>query len=246
MTSPDDAPTQKVDAPASPAGPPGDGDRRKPRIELAAAVIGLVGAMVGGGGTIIEAVSGYFDKSKHLPRLAAKPAAELERVLEQRRGGGRACADSPAVEDPGVTLRAGDCLRLKLKPERDGWLYVVNEAPNSARGRPIFAFLWPPPGSDAARGRTAAKHTQQVPEDAWWRVDDEGGYERVWIVWATQPVPQLKRGHLAAHREHGEVPSDDAWAVQAFFEKAVVVEADGDMLRSRSEPLVHLLTIRNR
>jgi hypothetical protein len=246
MASPDDAPTPNVAPPAAPADPSGDGDRRKPRIELVAAVISLAAAVVGGGGALMEAASGYFDFSKHLPWSAARPVAELERALEQRRGVGRACADSPAVANPGVALQAGDCLRLTLKSERDGWLYVVNESPDSAHGRPIFNFLWPPPGAGAARGRTDARHAQQVPEGSWWRVDEESGYERVWIVWAAQPLAQLERGRRAAHHQHGEVPEAAVWPMQAFFEKAVVVEADGNRLRSDREPLVHLLTLRHR
>ena len=77
-------------------------------------------------------------------------------------------------------------IRLHISSPRAGLLYLVNEAPDGDSSSSPYNLL-------------AATHVDsgqeiQVPEQSWFQFDNEQGTEKVWMVWASQRVPELEAG----------------------------------------------------
>jgi hypothetical protein len=133
-----------------------------------------------------------------------------------------------------IVFSAGDTLRLKVKSERPGYLYLFNEGPSPQGGEvPLFIFLHP----DPKLGEGLLSHEQIVtlPDDAnsGFVMDTVPGTERLWLCWATYKVPELEklRAYLADAQAQGEVKAPaDAAALQAFLKEN----------QSKAKPVVEL------
>jgi tRNA A-37 threonylcarbamoyl transferase component Bud32 len=100
-----------------------------------------------------------------------------------------------------------DRIRLEFSSPQAGHLYIVNEGPEPRGGAPSYNVLFP---TAAAAGVPSAlvpaAATVRVPDKTWFQFDEERGTERLWVIWAKDPVPPLEavKG-LANPRDRGVV-----------------------------------------
>ena len=82
-------------------------------------------------------------------------------------------------------------IRLTVTSPESGYLYLLNEGPESADQDSKYNVLFP---SETANGGSALlRENQQVqiPQQSWLQFDDQQGTEKIWVVWAARSVPEL-------------------------------------------------------
>lgn len=138
-------------------------------------------------------------------------------------------------------------VRLHLKSEQAGYLYILNEDLASAGDAPAYTILFPSPTANGGLSRVDANRQLQIPEQSWFRFDEGRGTEKVWLVWSAESVPALEASKgFANPRDRGVVKSPELnAAVRAFLDarsnpppvaergagqKEVVVSVSGDIL----------------
>ena len=100
-----------------------------------------------------------------------------------------------------------DRIRLEFSSPEAGHLYIVNEGPEPRGGAPSYNVLFPTAAAGgAASALVPAAATVRVPDKTWFQFDEERGTERLWVIWAKDPVPPLEavKG-LANPRDRGVV-----------------------------------------
>jgi hypothetical protein len=154
-----------------------------------------------------------------------------------------------------VIFHAGDKVRLRFVSPQAGYLYVLNEGPESAPGRPDYNILFPTPTVNRGSPALAASQSILVPGEGWFQFDEQTGAERIWLVWSAQKVPELESvrgfanpadggslkdpGKAAAVRQLLQVPAGDAVRSSPAGEGEIV-------LRARRSTLVHRLELSHR
>jgi len=91
--------------------------------------------------------------------------------------------------DPDTTFRTGDAIRLHVESNTSGYLYVVNQG---ASGQ--WQLLFPRP--DVSNGSNHVDPHAQITvpsEKAVWRFDEHPGTEKLFVVLARQPEPDLDK-----------------------------------------------------
>jgi serine/threonine protein kinase len=79
--------------------------------------------------------------------------------------------------------------RLHASSPEPGYLYVINEGPDQGN-RTTYHVLFPDPAVNNGSAEVAAATTTNSP---WYRLDENRGTERLWLVSAAKPVPQLEQ-----------------------------------------------------
>ena len=93
----------------------------------------------------------------------------------------------PAASNTG--FRGGEKFRLVLEAPQAGHLYLLSDGPG-ANGAPSLFVLHPrTPGVTPANQATVT---------GWFVFDQNPGTERLWLVWAAVPVPELEKAVRAA------------------------------------------------
>jgi hypothetical protein len=83
-------------------------------------------------------------------------------------------------------------IRLNMSSPQPGFLYILNEGPHQ-QGQPAdFVVLFPSPTSNNGSALITENQQIQIPEKSWIKFDKEKGTERVWLVFATNAVPELE------------------------------------------------------
>jgi hypothetical protein len=104
-----------------------------------------------------------------------------------------------------VAVREGDRLRLLVDAPGPGDLYVFVESAS----RDTLAVLFPSPTANA--GSSAIRQsTLHIPQTSWLRVGPERGTQRLWLVWAREPVPALAKVGRWVNADDGGVVGDAA------------------------------------
>ncbi|MGE0129515.1 MAG: protein kinase [Blastocatellales bacterium] len=94
-----------------------------------------------------------------------------------------------------IIFSPGDELCLIFNSPQDGYLYIVNEGPNTVNGLPQYNFLFPAPELIAANAPSLQANQQlYIPSEQppWFLVDQEQGTEKHWLVWSERPVAELE------------------------------------------------------
>jgi hypothetical protein len=78
--------------------------------------------------------------------------------------------------------------RLNLSSPQDGYLYLLNEGPDSANTS-TYHVLFPESKTNGGSPQVTAN---QVMQTDWMRFDDNQGTEKFWLVWSTSPVKELE------------------------------------------------------
>jgi len=77
--------------------------------------------------------------------------------------------------------------RLNLRPTKSGALYLLNVGPGKT-GASEYNILFPLPQNGQMDARLSADQTMQ---SNWYRFVEHTGEEKLWIIWSTEPIPEL-------------------------------------------------------
>lgn len=91
-----------------------------------------------------------------------------------------------------VIFSAGDQVWMTFSSPNDGNLYIVNEGPASIQGLPHYVLLFPKPNLNNGNSLVKANQELQLPGEKPWQMDQQEGTEKVWIIWAKNPVSSLE------------------------------------------------------
>jgi serine/threonine protein kinase len=103
--------------------------------------------------------------------------------------------DGKPYEDPftlagEINFEATYQIRVNVRSAQPGYLYVVNEGPNSAE--PEFVLLFPSSTANKGSPLLTAEQLVQIPERSWLKFDTEQGIEKLWLVFSEDPVRELE------------------------------------------------------
>jgi serine/threonine protein kinase len=106
-------------------------------------------------------------------------------------------------------------IRINVRSPQAGHLYIVNEGPTA---EPEYVVLFPSSTTNNGSAYLAGEQLIQIPEESWIRFDAEQGVEKVWFVFAADPVPELEAVKRFANPVHkGLIGEDSIRAVQQFL-----------------------------
>lgn len=121
-----------------------------------------------------------------------------------------------------ILFEEDDRLRLGVMSPEPGYLYIVNEGPLSAGGRPDYNLLFPTPSANNGAALLTPGQPVTIPEEGRkpFRLDAQQGTEKLWLVYSAQSVAELEavKGVVNAPRHPGEISDPgQAAAVQQFL-----------------------------
>ncbi len=144
-------------------------------------------------------------------------------------------------------------LRLNVASSQSGYLYLLNEGPELDGGTPSYVVMFPTAATDQLSARLEGNEQVQIPEQSWFRFDEQAGTEKIWLVWADHAVDQLEAvKHFANPRDKGLVADAGLRAGIDEFLKSnssskPLVERDDDnaetALRANGDLLVHVIKL---
>jgi serine/threonine protein kinase len=214
-----------------------------------AIAVGVIGVLVLG-------IAFFALKNRSLP--ADKPAAIValpERALTYSVTVQKMQNDQPLGEPYDAAgnelFGNGWKFRFNVQPAQNGALYLLNEGPGPD-SKTEYNVLFPTPQNNAGVSKLGAN---QRIEAGWYYFVAQPGVEKLWLIWATQPVSDLDAIFSDAAR-HGGVITGDAQIgkMQSFLkqhespapevnsdqkQKRTVVKGTGDILITPIE-LSHL------
>jgi hypothetical protein len=108
---------------------------------------------------------------------------------------------------------------LGVSGPQPGYLYIVNEGPQSAPGRPDYNLLFPLPTTNGGASLLQPGREVKIPEGDSFRFDDQEGAERIWLIYSARPVPELDAVSDVVNKTRNVEISDlaQARAVQDFI-----------------------------
>jgi hypothetical protein len=141
--------------------------------------------------------------------------------------------------------------RFNIEPSQSGSLYLINEDSDSRNGIK-YNVLFPTLENNGGVAQLAAK---QRMEAGWYYFVDQPGVEKLWLVWAEQPIPDLETTLKEAIKRDGEIrEASEVAKVQSYLklyesqkpkvvsdqsQKRTVISGSGDKLVALVE-LSHL------
>lgn len=104
-------------------------------------------------------------------------------------------------------------VRLHLISAREGYLYIINEAPETVNGLPEYVTLFPSPTANEGAARLAANQQIAIPErgDGFF-FDQDQGTEKLWLIWSVKSLPELEGLKSLANPKDRGLVSDPAQA----------------------------------
>jgi hypothetical protein len=83
-------------------------------------------------------------------------------------------------------------VRLNFQAPQAGHLYLLNEGPAESGHPPAFVVLFPSSTTNQGNSRLEAERQLQIPEQSWLAFDAEQGTEKIWVVYSSDPIPELE------------------------------------------------------
>jgi serine/threonine protein kinase len=177
---------------------------REPR--LARAVIGALIVVVIG----IVGVKMWLPSAP--PRSDVPPPGAVSRALNywvtvQKYRDGKAYRDPFKL--PGeILFEKDDQVRLHVGSPQDGHLYILNEGPPINGEAPPLNVLFPSPTANNGLSVVSSGETIDIPKQSWFRLDQEEGTEKLWLVWSVQAIPDLEATkQFANEKDRGVINS---------------------------------------
>lgn len=119
-----------------------------------------------------------------------------------------------------MAFPSGYGIKLKFQPSENGFLYLINEGPETSGVR-TWSWLFPYPKVRGGSAEVALGQTVVSPdgEKDYFAFDEKAGAETVFVVWSAKQVPQLEK-FRASMFENTEVKfsADQARELSAFLE----------------------------
>ncbi len=81
-------------------------------------------------------------------------------------------------------------IRLHITSPMPGYLYMLNEGPQSTNEKPDLNTLFP--GLDGSPRLAPEQEIQIPPSPGYFVFDKQKGAEKVWMIFATDPIPELE------------------------------------------------------
>ncbi|MGE0104858.1 MAG: serine/threonine protein kinase [Blastocatellales bacterium] len=142
-------------------------------------------------------------------------------------------------------------VRLTFSGDETGYLYLINEGPEPVNGLPAYVVLYPKPTVNQGSAELTAGQEMSTPE---FLFDAEQGTEKLWLVWAKEPVPELEAvKDVVNPKDLGAITSPARIRpVEKFLqgsysvEKTSVIKDDNKKqttVKAPSATLVHLLKL---
>jgi len=112
----------------------------------------------------------------------------------------------------GEVLKSGSRFRLQIRPSETGYVYLIGEDRETGG----YAVLFPLPSINAASARVRGGEPLAT---GWYRFSAQPGKERLWLVWASSPAPELENLRKYLDVEHkGEVSEEsDRAAIRSLI-----------------------------
>ncbi|HEY3026719.1 MAG TPA: protein kinase [Pyrinomonadaceae bacterium] len=215
--------------------PPEVRSYRKP-LAIAAGVI--IVAIIVGGYAWRSSKSGGAAPAATGPGVS-EPAALPERSLAysltvQKMAAGKPVGDS--IESTGQEIYGnGWKFRFNVEPAQTGALYLLNEGPGPD-GTTVYNILFPTPKNNAGVARISGN---QKVQSGWNYFVDHNGIEKLWIIWATEPIADLDAIFSDAARTEGRIAAvaQIDW-LKGFLKKNGLSPAEVKSDKSRKVTLV--------
>lgn len=138
---------------------------------------------------------------------------------------------------------------MNIESPQAGYLYVINEGPLPRDGLPSYNVLFPLKGSAAV----AANQKIESPprQGRGYFFDAEAGTEKMWMIWAEKPVPELEAVKGVANPQDKGVITNPAQAkaLQDFFNRHTSskpeIEKDKQrtIIKAKGDVLVNLIEL---
>ena len=166
--------------------------------------------------------------------------------------------DGRPFEDPiqltrEVLFEADYRIFLHLTSPQDGYLYIINEGPYPIDGLPSYNVLFPNTLMNNGEPFLPAGAGFQIPESGGFAFDQEKGREKLWLIWATEAVPELEAvKDLANPTDQGVIrDAGEKQAIQRFLARhssseVAVEELEREkqtLVSTRESVLVHLVPL---
>jgi hypothetical protein len=144
-------------------------------------------------------------------------------------------------------------VRLNFHSPQDGHLYILNERPK-AEGDASFNVLFPSPTANGGSSHITPAQTVRIPEQSWFKFDEEEGTETVWLVWSAGEQPELETlKRFANPTDRGAIPEAELSAVRDFLrahatpppEVSKDEERHETIVRARGGVLAHALKLQH-
>lgn len=142
-------------------------------------------------------------------------------------------------------------LKFRFRSGQHGFLYLVNEGPETAKGR-TWHWLFPYPAFNNGRADIAAGETVTVPAQPsqYYELDEKSGRENLILAWSDRPIPELDdiRRQVFASSPDGTLTRQQAGLADTFFQRqntevAAVNSDNGTTLRSRDPYLIKSIVL---
>lgn len=143
-------------------------------------------------------------------------------------------------------------IRLNFDAPEPGRLYVINEGPAPGDGPGDLVLLYPSTASRGGSPELPAGTRVRIPETSWFAFDAAQGTERVWLVWSSEPVPELDALGPANPAALGAITKPEQLAaVRAFLTRHAADRPEitrdetqrRTVIRDDGPVLVHLLRL---
>ncbi|HVF56602.1 MAG TPA: protein kinase [Pyrinomonadaceae bacterium] len=144
-------------------------------------------------------------------------------------------------------------VRLGIVAPQPGYLYIVNEGPETAGGLPDYNVLFPTPTANDGSAFLKANQTIRIPERVPFKFDAQKGVEKLWLIYSAQSIAELEAVKGVVNAVERGVVSDRAQilTLRDFIARRAasmpeVARDEGRTLTSvtsREEILVHLLRL---
>lgn len=150
-----------------------------------------------------------------------------------------------------INFEANYRIRLNIRSDQPGYLYVLNEGPPDSDQELQYVALFPSPTANSGSEVLAAGQSIRIPEQSWMQFDEEQGVEKLWLVFSEQPVPELNGiNAFATTRTRGLITDPQVnRTVNSFLNshspKTVTVEKDEKhtVLKSPQNTLVYAVRL---
>ena len=243
-TAGEETPRRSVELPAA-------GDTKRGTSPL---LLGLCALLLLG---LIGAAAWYAFKSgqtqsqlQNVPAPVATTGREMSYSLTVRK-----MRDGKPFQEPFETsgqeiFETGWQFWMNITSPQTGYLYVINEGPEPRNGLPSYNVLYPLDGGSA---QVAPNQKIESPprQGRGYFFDGEAGTEKMWMIWAEKPVPELENVKGVANpKDKGQINNPaQVTALQDFFKRHTVskpqVEKDKQrtIVKAQGEVLVNLVEL---
>jgi len=145
-------------------------------------------------------------------------------------------------------------VRLHVGSRQDGHLYIFNEGPPINGEVPPLNVLFPSPTANNGLSLVSSGETIDIPKQSWFRLDQEEGTEKVWLVWSANSIPDLESTkQFANEKDRGEIGSPgldrsvkDFLAQTRSASKPTVEKDDATKetrIKANGDKVVHVLAL---